>query len=359
MSGKPSRPITTKDIAKAAGVNQSTVSRALRNDPSISPPVRESIATLATKLGYRPNPFVSAFTSQVRNYRRSPQGATLALLDCRRPGEPDYSTAYREGAEARARQLGFSTEVFRLTDVGFSLSRLNQILWTRAIHGLLILPLYQDIDLSEIEFNHLAAATVDPSLHRPRLHRAQPNYFQGMQLCLDVLHQRGYRRPAFCSIHDEILSIATEWLGGFAGWQSIQEPDAAPRVYVMTEWGYQAFHRWLRSAKPDVVISNDHFFHDWAAKAGIASATLGVSEDTPNLSGIKQPNELVGAAAVDMIVAQIHRNEYGLPEDIKTLLIECTWVEKSSAPCVVPKRSNRPRAKRPDARQVRSSAKSA
>ena len=134
--------------------------------------------------------------------------------------------------------------------------------------------------------------------------------------------------------------------------QAIHEPDVAPRTYIMKEWGYQVFHRWLRSAKPDVIISNDNFFNEWAAKAGIASATLSVADDKPTLSGILQPNALVGAAAVDIIVAQIHRNEYGLPQDIKTLLIECTWAERVSAPGVAPKRNaSRTRAKSPPVRR--------
>jgi LacI family transcriptional regulator len=74
MSGKKNqRPVNTRDIARVAGVNQSSVSRALRGDPNVSLKTQERIARIAEEMGYRPNPFVSAFTAQVRGYRRSPK----------------------------------------------------------------------------------------------------------------------------------------------------------------------------------------------------------------------------------------------------------------------------------------------
>ena len=47
--------ITIKDIAKAAGVAHSTVSRALNDHPAISPATKKRIRTLAQTMGYIPN----------------------------------------------------------------------------------------------------------------------------------------------------------------------------------------------------------------------------------------------------------------------------------------------------------------
>jgi len=48
-------PTTLKDIARACGMDVSTVSRALRDDPQVKAATRERIKALATGLGYRPN----------------------------------------------------------------------------------------------------------------------------------------------------------------------------------------------------------------------------------------------------------------------------------------------------------------
>ncbi len=54
-----SRPVTMQDIAKAAGVSQSTVSRVLNDAPTsvpIAAETRERVQEVAKRLGYRPNP---------------------------------------------------------------------------------------------------------------------------------------------------------------------------------------------------------------------------------------------------------------------------------------------------------------
>ena len=49
--------ISQRDIARMLNVNVSTVSRALKGLPGVSPELRQEIAQLAEKQGYRPNPF--------------------------------------------------------------------------------------------------------------------------------------------------------------------------------------------------------------------------------------------------------------------------------------------------------------
>ncbi|KAJ8138626.1 hypothetical protein OY671_008160, partial [Metschnikowia pulcherrima] len=55
MTGTAKRPprITSFDVAEAAGVSQSTVSRASAGDPSISEPTRSRVAEAARKSNYQ------------------------------------------------------------------------------------------------------------------------------------------------------------------------------------------------------------------------------------------------------------------------------------------------------------------
>jgi LacI family transcriptional regulator len=47
--------VTSHDVARAAGLSQSTVSRALRNDPRVAGETRERVQRAAAELGYVPN----------------------------------------------------------------------------------------------------------------------------------------------------------------------------------------------------------------------------------------------------------------------------------------------------------------
>jgi LacI family transcriptional regulator len=345
----PKRAVTTRDIAQAAGVAQSTVSRALRNAPSISAAERERIKKIAQKLGYRPNPFVAAFTAQVMHYRRSPQGAVIAFIECN-DTETVYSRDYQEGARNRAHELGFSTEVFRLADVNHSFPRLNKVLQARGISAALILSVPAGVDFSTFDFEPLACAAVDPTLHYPEVSRAEPDYFQNMQLALETLEARGYRRPTFGTYAEESALISNAWLGAFTAWQAFR-PREDRMEPCLNVWGREKFAQWCRRHKPDAIICNSLEYFAWAAESGyeppdVAYVFLGAGPHRPVLSRISQGHPLigkelaqrvlsgvnqnrlqVGAFAVDNIVAQIHRNEYGLHRHPNTLMVHGTWVE--------------------------------
>ena len=48
-------PVTIKDVAKAANVSISTVSRVTNNAPNVSPQVRKRVLRVIAKLGYTPS----------------------------------------------------------------------------------------------------------------------------------------------------------------------------------------------------------------------------------------------------------------------------------------------------------------
>jgi DNA-binding LacI/PurR family transcriptional regulator len=325
-----------RDVAREAGVAQSTVSRALRDDPRIREGERARIKQVAQRIGYRPNPFVAAFTAQVLHHRRSPQEATIALLDANPAGAPDYSQLYREGVRKRAEALGFRTEPFRLASLGGSLKRLRQVLDARGISALLVLPVRAGVELEGFDFKGLAVATVDPTLHRPTIPRAEADYFGGMRLALDELEARGYRRIAFCTTRGEVGYIGRQWLGAFAGWQRLRPEAERMDAYLGDGYDEAGFGRWLEAARPDALVVNSLCFLTWARKRGlrpprVGFVTLGADPGRrPRLAGVAQGGDRVGAAAVDMIVTRIHRNDYGLPALPERLMVEPVWFEGGS-----------------------------
>lgn len=64
MPGKNKRHISLKDLARELDVSISTVSRALKDHPNISPEVKEKVKKLAEEWDYRPNPLAMGLLRQ-------------------------------------------------------------------------------------------------------------------------------------------------------------------------------------------------------------------------------------------------------------------------------------------------------
>lgn len=344
---EPDRPVNMNDVAKKAGVNPSTVSRALRNDSSVSPKRREEIQRIAEDMGYRPNPFVQAFTAHVRGYRRLPTHAPIALLDTRSDHQHAFNHLYIEGAREHALSLGYKIEPMHLDALKGSFGRLKDVLFARGIRGLLVLPPSSRTHLPELQHFPVAMATIDYSLKEPNLHRATPSYFQNMEMALHICAKKGYRRPGFCTYREEVDRIGLHWMGAFCGWRDLQQTEARLPVHLnphtpdlenrddAEEWNRcrQNFYEWLDHEQPDLVIANSLFFLEWIRERGlripedIGFVHLGVNPADKPASGVNQNHRQIGAAAVDLIISQLQKNKTGVPDAMQTVLVYGTWVD--------------------------------
>lgn len=352
MSTQENRQVTMRDVAARAGVNASTVSRALRGDPRVSEATRERVKTAARELEYRPNPYVQAFTAHVRGYRRMPEHAPVALLNfCERGKMPAYIKRYAEGVESQARLNGYKVDPFHLDGSKQQYDRLLRILQTRGIQGLVVLPVEQGSKLPGLETFPLAMSTIDYTLKSPSLHRATPSYYQNMDLALRSAHRLGYRRMGFFTYREEVERISSHWLGAFASWSLLQPREHQVPVHFSAfngayrtgsradkDWNTyrESFLRWVNRNRPDVIISNDTFVLDWLGSEGIdvpgeiGFVHLGLNDEEPGLSGIDQNHREIGAAAMDLVLSQIHANQSGVPEHMKTVLVYGSWVDGST-----------------------------
>jgi LacI family transcriptional regulator/LacI family repressor for deo operon, udp, cdd, tsx, nupC, and nupG len=92
------RAVSIQDIAQAAGVSHSTVSRALHNSELISPEVRQRIQQLAQEMGYTPN----AVAQSLKRKRTNTVGLVVTSIS-----DPFLGRVVR-GIEDTARAAGVS-----------------------------------------------------------------------------------------------------------------------------------------------------------------------------------------------------------------------------------------------------------
>lgn len=338
-------------VAKAAGVSQTAVSLALRNHPSIPEKTRERIKAIAGQLGYRPNPYIAALMKQVRRRRRVVERPTIGYLT----SHPEKD-AWRDrgmfrrnyaGACRRAAELGYKIEEVWLKEPGMTGDRVSKILWTRSIDGVIVAPLPQGSGHVHLQWERFAAATINYSVTRPRLHRAAYHQMQSMALAVRRLMRMGYGRIGLAMPAEADARADHAWLASFLFHQERCAARDKWGVLVAETWHEAVFRDWYNQWRPDVVISSELAVMQWLGRLGlripsdVAFLYLEWGEDESETAGIRQNARMVGAAAVDLVVEQLEHNERGLPGSPKVVLVAGEWVD---GPTVVDRtgRANHP-----------------
>lgn len=329
--------ITMADIAGKAGVCAATVSLALRNHASIPLQTRQRVAAWARKLGYRPHPAVTTLMARIRSRRRGPFRPVIAGVTtwtAAPAGRDPTRRRFYAGAAARAGELGYALEEFWAFAPGQTGPRLDRILQARGIDGLLIFPLERPVPLP-FDWTRFAGATIGYTFDQAALHRAVPAYFENVVIALRELHRRGYRRVGLVNtlaLRDRLLR---NWLGAFCAWESEDGLAPAEAILQIQPDDDASFRAWLRRYRPDAIIYGGTPVLAWVKALGLAAPRdLGLVAlcvaGTPvgaRVARVVEKPEVVGAAAVDLVIEQLQRNECGLPSDAKEVVITGQWVE--------------------------------
>lgn len=351
MSPDEDRAVTMQKIADEAGVSRMAVSLALRNSPKISPETRERIQEIARRLDYRPNPLVSALMTQLREVRRVPRPTTMAFVTAyptadgwRRPGP---FVDFFDGAKARAEALGYTMEEWWAREPKLSEERFSEILFNRNIHGLLIAPLPAGGSTLNLKWPKFAVATIAFSLASPVIHRASNDQYHSILMAIEHLRARGYQRIGLAITEEQDVRVQRKWSAGYlVDQQSLKPADRIPHLLVSGQFN-RAFVDWYREFKPDAVLTQEPRCLDLLREIGVrvpgdvGVAHLALTESDSGFAGVNQNGRLVGASAVDLIDAQLRRNERGLPASPKTLLVQGRWIEGPTVRALPKKRSAR------------------
>jgi LacI family transcriptional regulator len=331
------KPVRLQDIADAAGVSRATVSLALRNHASISQATRSRIQELARKLGYQPNPLVSALMS----YQRTTQAhrtthLTLAMVVnfSRRSEWKSYlSDDLLSAAAARAQELGYRLEEYWLGDLKMSSRRLNTVLYQRNTPGVIVAPLPAAHGHLNLEWERFSAVAIGYSLLRPALHRVTTDRYQAMRLALRLLRRQGHQRIGLAMHLNQDARVNHQWGAAFV-WEQQQMPSKdRTSLFVVAEqdWNERHFAEWFKDNRPDVILGYDPAILDWLKRLGrkvpkdVGFVHLWNPDRSGQFAGLYHDPPAIGTAAVDFLVGMIHRNERGIPATAQTLLLDATW----------------------------------
>ena len=355
MPGKDKNTrVSLRDIAKELGISHVSVSLALRDSPRVSKKRKKEIRETADRLGYTPDPMLSALA----NYRQQKNnlGIHSALAWINQWPDKDQLRQYKEfdaywnGAREAAADLGFRLEEFPIAE-DLSGARLLTILRTRNIRGILIPPHPSGIDLKGFNWDTFAMVRFGYSVRQSKVHLVTSEMVSNTMTAYKKIRENGYQRIGMVSSESHDLNTRHNIRAGFKAAEDLfSEPDQRiPPLFFQSDdfkENLRDFKKWLECYKPDAIFSCtnavkkllDHLKIKVPEDIGVAvSSVLDGYFDT----GIDQNSHEIGRVAASMLAGLINENETGLPKIIRRTTIIGNWVQGESLPAKAKKRKSR------------------
>jgi LacI family transcriptional regulator len=332
------RPPTIRSLAKKLRLSVATVSEALRDSARVKPATKQRVVKAAEAAGYQRNPLLGATFSALRRARHQGFSGMLALVDVAEGPRAELMLFHREvarGAAKRAEELGFRTELFWIgpTAPALSVQRLNHVLRSRGISGVIFLPFDRRQDFSAFDFTELAAVGMDHRLIKPSLHTVQPDHYLSMRRVLEQLTDRGYRRIGLCLQAHKDERVDHKWSSAFLSYFRIAGHQMHVPPLISEALDRPVFARWFQQHRPDVIISHGQEMVGWLEEMqlqvpeDVGFFRINVTERSLPCAGVDLLPHRLGATAVETVVAMLHRREQGIPPFAQTISIDAEWAE--------------------------------
>ncbi|AHF91269.1 LacI family transcriptional regulator [Opitutaceae bacterium TAV5] len=317
------KPPTLHDVAREAGVSHMTVSRVVRGSRAVRLATAQQVRDVIARLGYRPDPALSALAAYRQRGGGAARGSTLVFIDC------DGTAFTRDvwaGAREEAALDGYACEQVPLPPSPAAQRRLGRVLFHRGVRGLLFGPSEHPQEFTGWAWPEFAAVSLGALTHRPALHAVAMDYFHGAFSGCERLFANGCRRLGL--VVDPHLESRTggTWLGGYA---AAVLPRHAPLICPDGARGDPSrLQAWLRRHRIDGVLT----IHPEIAKVlrtrGLAAAFLnsgGAALHSFPYYAL-QPAE-IGRHGVRLLHPAVLRREFGLPAAPQRVSLRGTWID--------------------------------
>ena len=342
--------VSLRDIAGKLGVSHVTVSLALRDHPKISVECRKRVQRLAHKLGYRPDPMLSALVAYRNDKRTNSITATLGWLN-RWPVPGDLRklqefNAYWEGAQSAANQAGYRLEEFAVSS-DMSAARLRSILVTRAVHGLLIPPHPSGVNWSDFDFpwRQFALVRFGFSVSDIKIHMVGNDQMRSGELAVRRIADAGYKRIGYLTTEAEDRNTDGNFRVGYQ--RGIEALGGVPRLdplilpLKLSASGVRSsasLKKWLARQKPDAIFTTEPELYPTLQSLGVrVPDQLGLAATSTRDGGLidagldQNPVE-IGRVATHTLIDLVNRYDRGFPSFCRRILVEGRWTDGVSLP---------------------------
>jgi LacI family transcriptional regulator len=307
--------VTLVDVARAAGVDQSTVSRVLRDDPraSVTEATRERIKDAAERLGYVPNANARGLAM-----RRT---STLGLLI---PNSRSlvFGDVIR-GANDAAHALGYVLVVADASELGRASDAVRKLVLEGRVDGLLIASGTTTDEITDDLVEGFGNCVVLNRRFDGKVPSVTEDDELGMYLCTRELTEHGHRRVA-CIAGPKDVDTSRRRIAGYR--RALKEADLAPGAVVHQPFdeqgGYEAMRILLDSGSPPTAVASASLAAAIGAMSAARDARVGIPEqlsitafhDAPIANYLSPPLTTVAMPLVELgreAVMILHRRLEG------------------------------------------------
>lgn len=329
--------VTMADLAREAGVSQSTVSLALRNDSRLSAETKRRIQALAKKRHYQPDPALSALVAYRARTRPIGEYGKIAVLHDRTRTErwPVSLKQQIDGMREQANSLGYEIELFFVRPEEKCALQLSRMLYSRGIRGIILTA----VRFPELQFSwkHFAAVVVGEYFSRPSLNHVKHHHTEAVTTTYDELRKLGYRKIGFVNIRVAEERKHYLYLGAYLKCLYLDgiAPASSPPFFYdeNTDWTPLP---WLKRHGFDAVMSMvpGQFLERLSASPisvpgvlGVAGYAIPAEGPDSHIAGCALDYRRMGAVAVDLLQAMLYRGQQGTPAENEhyDMLIRGNW----------------------------------
>ena len=329
----PSRRATSYDVARKAGVAQSTVSRCFQPGSNISPVTRALVTDVATELGYRPNALARSLITQRSNL----VGVIATRYTLR--GNPDVVYAIGEMLAASGKQFLLVTAESDAAGV----ADLRGVL-EYPLAGLISCVLPADAALQEWQDRGIPVVLYNRKSPRIPVDGVTADHAAAAAAVASALHAAGHR-SFLCVSGPTDAHVSRERREGFLG--RLSRLGVKRTAVIETDYSYadgrRAFLDYAsRARRPDAVFGANDQIAMGVLDACRFDLHLSIPEDlsvvgfddvaeagrpTYELTTVRQDSELMARTAVDILLRRIAEPE---ARTINTV-VEAAVVHRRSA----------------------------
>lgn len=304
-----------QDVARAAGVSTSTVSRVLSGSRNVTPHVADRVRMIAREMDYRAH-------TLARNLRRRASSTWgLIISDI----ENQFYTAMVRGIEDGARTRGWSLIVCSSDEDLRKEAEYVELMISEHVAGVIITPASSlDTDLGPLRSRRVPVVAVDRRTMRGGpLDTVVVDNRAGASAAVAHLVSCGARRVG-CITGPAQASTATERLDGYREALALANLDPDPDLVRQADFkqlgGYRAAHDLLKARPlPDALFVANNLMTVGALEA-LAEAGLDIPDDVavasfdemywtallrPRLTTVAQPTYELGRHAARLLTERI------------------------------------------------------